>query len=54
MSRIGGIERGDFFRVIAGPQRGEWGTVMRVMRFPGESESAAMFLIRFSDGSEGH
>lgn len=50
----GGFGKGDRVRVGTGPRRGKTGEVMRVMRFPRESDSSAMILVRFADGGEGY
>lgn len=51
----GGIEAGDLVQVLVGPQAGRVGRVAGVIRAKGESDSSAVFRVRFSEGAEaGH
>ena len=53
--RAGRIEVEDWVHVVAGPQAGKAGRVVTVIRGKGESDSSAVFKVKFSDGGEaGH
>jgi hypothetical protein len=48
----GRIEAGDWVQVVVSPQAGKVGRVAGVVRARGETDSSAVFKVKFSDGGE--